>query len=81
MMIISRNKTDGNDFVGFLKKEFHDQKIDKNFINNFYQILVENVPDFPKIDEKNPTKKNLVNHLNQNFLSFQEFYFDALNYI
>lgn len=67
---ISNNQ---NEFIDFLKKELPDKKINKQFIVNFYQILVENAPLFPNIDKKKRRHKN--------FLAFQEHYFNTLNYI
>lgn len=51
---ISNNQ---NEFIDFLKKELPDKKINKQFIVNFYQILVENAPLFPNIDKKKKETK------------------------
>ena len=67
--------------MAFINAELPMQKINKSFIIQFYQIIKENSRIYPEIDENKATKKELLEHLENNFLEFQEFYFDALNYI
>lgn len=67
-------------FIDFLKNEFPDQKINKELIIKFYKILISNVDLFPKVNENKITKKDLIDHLDSNFLAYQEYYFDAINY-
>ena len=50
-------------------------------LNTFYEILIDVFPEFPVIDDQDNTKRALLEHLNKNFLKYQEYYFDALNYI
>lgn len=69
------------EFNIFLQKEIPDKKINKQFIVQFYQILKENVPLFPSLNEKKETKSNIMHHLQKIFLAFQEHYFNALNFI
>lgn len=70
-----------NPFIAFIKTELPEQKINKAFIIKYYKILKENIETFPQINEQKATKKVLIDILNENFLTYQEFYFDALNYL
>ena len=48
------------EFNNFLQKEIPNKKINKQFIVQFYQILKENVPLFPSLNEKKETKSNII---------------------
>ena len=79
---ISFKLESGNDdFNDFFKQQFPDQKLNKCFLKAFYEILMDIFPEFPSIDDQNNSKKAFLEHLNKNFLKYQEYYFDALNYI
>lgn len=58
----------------YFKSKKPKQKIDKAFILKFYTTLVESVPLFPIIDEKNPKKQMIIDHLDENFYAFNESY-------
>ena len=53
---------------------FQNKKIDKKFLLKFYQEIVAHTPLCPSIEEKNPTKNTLIDHLNKNFFAFYENY-------
>ena len=63
-----------NLILQFFKIKKPKGKIDKAFILKFYQTLVESVPMFPIIDEKNPKKQMIIDHLDENFFAFNENY-------
>ena len=48
------------EFNSFLQKEIPNKKINEQFIVQFYQILKENVPLFPSLNEKKETKSNII---------------------
>ena len=63
-----------SEIIEFLNAHFPGQKIDKKFLHQLYQEMVAQTPLYPTIEEKNPTKKLLIDHLNKNFYAFYEKY-------
>lgn len=72
---ISKEK---NEFIEFLKSQIPDKKVDKNILLEFYQKMVDYVPLFPCIEEKRPSKKIIIDHLNENFYAFNEKYISLI---
>lgn len=72
-MSFSISKED-NDIIDFFKSKKSIQKIDKKFLLHFYQSLLELAPSYQCIEEKNPSKKVIIDHLNKNFYAFVDDY-------
>lgn len=65
---------DSFQIVEFFKNIDPNQKIKKDFLLAFYKNLKANVPLFPSIQNKNPTKKILIDHLQSNFYPYKDKY-------
>lgn len=72
--------TKESSFLNWLKSGFSDKYLKKIFFSEFYQKVIEKNPDFPKIEEKKPKKKDIIDHLDQNFDKYQDDYFEALKF-
>lgn len=60
---ISFKLESGNDdFNDFCKNQFPDKKLNKSFLNIFYEILIDVFPEFPVIDDQDNTKRTLLEH-------------------
>ena len=67
--------------MNFFKSFDSSQKIKKDFLLMFYKELKHNVPLFPSIQNKNPTKRILIDHLQNNFYAYKRDYSDLMKFI
>lgn len=70
---------ENNKFIKFFNQHFPEQKIYKAFLSDFYKTLKKNVKDFPIIQNKNPKKETLLEHLNNNIDHYLNQYLIAIN--
>lgn len=67
-----------NEIIDFFRTKKSIQKIDKKFLMQFYQNLIGIIPLYPCIEEKKPSKKTIIDHLNKNYYAFIEDYRSVL---
>ena len=67
-----------NEIIDFFRTKKSIQKIDKKILMQFYQNLIGIIPLYPCIEEKKPSKKTIIDHLNKNYYAFIEDYRSVL---